>query len=274
MRFLKTNTATRITVGPFLDKTDGITPETALTATNEKLTFTVDDAGVPTLILDTTATASGGNNDLVHITGDDAGFYDLELTAANTNYLGRALLAITYATDHCPVFHEFMILPAMVYDSLVGGTDKLEVDAQQWLGGTIAAVGTTGVPKVDIARVANSAVPVTTATLVSDSVTDASVADAVWDEATSGHLTQGTFGELFAGVRANTAQAGGASTITLDASASATDDFYNGCLVKIVAGTGAGQRRWISDYVGSTKVATVDSAWVTNPDNTSKFVVL
>ena len=35
MRFLRQNTAVRITVGPFLDKTDGITPEVALTATNE-----------------------------------------------------------------------------------------------------------------------------------------------------------------------------------------------------------------------------------------------
>src|SRR6185503_17489949 len=128
MRYLRTNTAIRLTVGPFLDKTDGITPETALTATNEKLTLMVDDANVPTLVIDANATASGGNNDFVHVTGDDAGFYDLELTAAQTNYLGRAMLAITYATDHCPVFHEFMILPAMVYDSLVLGTDKLDVE--------------------------------------------------------------------------------------------------------------------------------------------------
>lgn len=122
MRFLRSNTATRITVGPFFDKTDGITPEVALTATNEKLTFMVDDAGVPTLVLDATATASGGANDLVHVTNDDAGFYDLELAAANVNYVGRASLAITYATDHCPVFHEFMILPAHVYDSLTVAT--------------------------------------------------------------------------------------------------------------------------------------------------------
>lgn len=128
MRFLRTNTATRITVGPFFDKTDGITPEVALTATNEKLTFTVDDAGAPTLILDTAATASGGSNDMVHISGDDAGFYDLELAAANVNYLGRAMLAITFATDHCPVFHEFMILPAMIYDSLILGTDRLDTN--------------------------------------------------------------------------------------------------------------------------------------------------
>src|SRR5574343_612011 len=100
MQFLRQNTATRVTVGPFFDKTDGITPEVALTATNEKITFMVDTGGVPTLVIDATATASGGNNDLVHVTNDDAGFYDLELTATQTNYVGRAMLAITYATDH------------------------------------------------------------------------------------------------------------------------------------------------------------------------------
>jgi hypothetical protein len=142
MRHLRSNTATRVTVGPFLDKTDGITPEVALTATNEKLTLVVDDAGVPTLILDVAATASGGANDLVHITADDAGYYDLELAAANVNYLGRACLSITYVTDHCPVFHEFMILPGQVFDSMysaVGSAATFGIVDQ----GTVGAAATT-----------------------------------------------------------------------------------------------------------------------------------
>ena len=134
MRFLRTNTAVRLTVGPFMDKTDGVTPETSLTVTSCKLTLMVDDGNVPTLVLDAAATGSGGNNDMVHVTNDDAGFYDLELTAANLNYLGRAMLSITDATTHCPVFHEFMILPAMVYDSLVLGTDVLQADVTQLAG--------------------------------------------------------------------------------------------------------------------------------------------
>ena len=68
-----------------------------------------------------------------------------------------------------------------------------------------------------------------------------------------------------------TAQAGAASTITLDTGASAVDDAYNTMLVYIVSGTGNGQERTISDYVGSTRVATVSSAWTTNPDATSVF---
>jgi len=74
-------------------------------------------------------------------------------------------------------------------------------------------------------------------------------------------------------VRQNTAQAGGASTVTLDASASAVDDEYNNMAITIVSGTGVGQTRYISDYVGSTKVATVGSAWSTQPDSSSVFRV-
>lgn len=70
-----------------------------------------------------------------------------------------------------------------------------------------------------------------------------------------------------------TAQAGGASTITLASGASAVDDNYNGFVLEIESGTGAGQVKKISDYVGSTKVATVDSAWSTNPDATSVYTI-
>ncbi len=139
MRYLRTNTAIRLTVGPFLDKTDGITPEVALTVTNCHLTLMVDTADVPTLVLDANATASAGSNDMVHVTNDDAGFYDLELTAAQLNYLGRALLSINDVATHCPVFHEFMLLPANVYDALVLGTDALQVHTNEITADLITA---------------------------------------------------------------------------------------------------------------------------------------
>lgn len=70
------------------------------------------------------------------------------------------------------------------------------------------------------------------------------------------------------------AQAGAAGTITLNASASAVDDTYNNEYVYIVSGTGAGQRRQITDYTGSTKVADVSPNWTVTPDNTSVYRVL
>lgn len=157
MQYLRTNTATRITVGPFLDKTDGITPEVALTVTSEKLTFIVDTGGVPTLVLDAAPTASGGNNDMVHITGDDSGYYDLELTAANVNYLGRAKLSLNDVTTHCPVFHEFMIIPAVIYDAMILGTDLFDVSVTQILGTAVSTPATAGILDVNVKNMNNVA---------------------------------------------------------------------------------------------------------------------
>ena len=75
-------------------------------------------------------------------------------------------------------------------------------------------------------------------------------------------------------VRTGTAQAGTSTTITLDAGASSTNDLYFNLSIEITSGTGSGQRRIISDYVGSTKVATVSSAWTTNPNATSVFRIV
>ncbi len=74
-------------------------------------------------------------------------------------------------------------------------------------------------------------------------------------------------------IRSGTAQAGSANGITLDSGASATNNLYTEDLLTITGGTGVGQSRTIVNYVGSTKVATVDSNWVTAPDNTSTFSI-
>lgn len=120
MRFLRKNTAVIVTVGPFYDKTDGVTIETGLTISNERITLTADtdDGSAPTNILDNvTGATSGTANDLNYITGNDAGMMQLELAAADTNRLGRMFLSITDAANHVPVFHEFMVLNAALYDA-------------------------------------------------------------------------------------------------------------------------------------------------------------
>jgi len=80
----------------------------------------------------------------------------------------------------------------------------------------------------------------------------------------------------FQGVTAvlvGTAQAGSSSTITLTSSASIIDDRYNNFTITITGGTGAGQSKLITDYAGSTKVATISGIWTTNPDNTSVYSI-
>lgn len=119
------------------------------------------------------------------------------------------------------------------------------------------------------------------------------IADAVWDEAAAGHDTAGSFGETVNDIDglptaasittavlaalvpvSGTMQSGSISTTAvLSSGASGSDDFYNDKVLLIVGGTGAGQARQITDYVGATKTATVP-AWGTTPDNTSKYIIV
>lgn len=70
------------------------------------------------------------------------------------------------------------------------------------------------------------------------------------------------------------AQGGGASTITLNALASSTNNAYIAQRVFIRSGTGEDQSRRVVAYNGTTKVATVSRPWDVVPDTTSAYVML
>lgn len=106
-------------------------------------------------------------------------------------------------------------------------------------------------------------------------------ADAVWDEILTGasHNIQTSAGRRLREISATifnsgTAQAGGNNSITLESGASTVDDFYNRARVIIIGGLGEGQEAIITEYVGSTLVASVTPAWTTNPDATSEYEVV
>lgn len=185
----------------------------------------------------------------------------------------------------------------------MAATDKITLIADRALKATVdnrtldvSAGGEAGVDWANIGSPTTtqnlSGTTVKTATDIATAVaalpTAAQNADAVLDESVLDHNTGsklGAYVELTHSnavlanqnttpTRSNTAQAGGASTITLDASASATDDLYNGQVVFLTGGTGAGQTALITDYNGTTKVATVDPAWEVEPDNTTTFRIM
>ena len=71
-----------------------------------------------------------------------------------------------------------------------------------------------------------------------------------------------------------TATAGASNSITLAAGASSVNDFYNGQIIRITGGTGNGAIALITDYVGSTKVATLRPLGsAVTPDNTSTYSI-
>src|SRR5574341_892290 len=86
-------------------------------------------------------------------------------------------------------------------------------------------------------------------------------------------IVRGILEDCLVSAITGTAQAGTATTITLQTNASTRDSLYNNQDVTITAGTGVGQTRTFSDYVGSTQVGTVSVAWTTTPDATSVYSI-
>lgn len=73
-------------------------------------------------------------------------------------------------------------------------------------------------------------------------------------------------------LRTGTSQGGAAGSITLDASAGAKDDIWNGCLVVAVIDT-LTEARIITDYTGSSQVAAVTPNWNVTPDSDDTFTI-
>ena len=121
MHYLKQSTTTTIQLGPFLDDTDGVTAETGLT---------VADTDV---YLSKAGAAFANPNDTNNATHDRAGWYRKQLNTTDTNTLGRFIVEVQ-ESGALPVWREFMILPANVFDSLVSGSDSLEVDTVAFFG--------------------------------------------------------------------------------------------------------------------------------------------
>lgn len=249
--YLRQSTAVDISIGPFVDATDGSTAETALTISQA----------------DVRLKKGAGNwaqvNQSTSATHEENGYYEKSLDTTDTNTVGILRIAVS-ETGALPVCQDYYVLEEAIFDA------QYAASSNAWSGAagstTLTALADNSITAAKIAADAIGA-----SELTADAV--AEIADAVWDEATSGHVTAGTFGQRNFIVRANTAQAGAPTTITLDASASASDDFYNDALLFITGGTGAGQSRFITDYDGTTKVATVGT-WVTNPSSDSVFCMI
>jgi hypothetical protein len=114
MRWLKQSTSVDVPIGPFLDSTDGVTAETALTLTQ------------PDIRLKKNGGAWAQKNAAQTLSHEENGFYEVTLDSTDTNTLGLLRLAV-FETGACPVWEDFLVVLANVYDSIVAGTEFLEV---------------------------------------------------------------------------------------------------------------------------------------------------
>lgn len=73
-------------------------------------------------------------------------------------------------------------------------------------------------------------------------------------------------------VDSGTLQSATGTTAVLRSAASFANSLVNGATLVLTGGTGAGQSRVITGYVGASDTATVDT-WTTTPDNTSTYII-
>lgn len=125
MLFLRQSSAIYVKIGPFVDVTDGVTPEAGLT---------INQADVR---LSKNGNAFAQKNDANSATHDENGWYRCALNATDTGTLGQLQLAV-YESGALPVWHEYMVVPANVHDSLFG-SDLLHVDQRELSGDSIAS---------------------------------------------------------------------------------------------------------------------------------------
>ncbi len=133
--WLKQSTAADVVIGPFVDDTDGKTPETGLTISQADCQLSKNGGAVAQKNDATSASHLGG------------GHYKVPLNATDTGTLGRLRLYVN-ETGALPVWLDFMVVPANVYDSLIGGSDALQVDVSQWNNSAVATPATAGYPVV------------------------------------------------------------------------------------------------------------------------------
>jgi len=167
---LRQSTATTITMGPFLDEDDGKTPETLLTITQPDVLL----AKVTLSFAQKSAASTSAH--------DTSGWYKVSLSTTDTNSLGP-LIVMIHESGALPVWREFHVVPANVWNSLIGGTDLLDVQ----VGGmdsavvTAAAVDTDAIGAAEIAADALGASEIATdaigaAEIAADAITAAEIA--------------------------------------------------------------------------------------------------
>lgn len=126
-RWLKQSTSFTFRIGPFVDSTDGVTAETALSIAQADIQISKNGGA----FAQTSASPT--------TTHDADGWYQCPLTSTDTNTLGPLTVQIVMA-GALPVWEHFMVVPANVYESMVAGSEWLEVTA---LRGDVTISGTT-----------------------------------------------------------------------------------------------------------------------------------
>ena len=169
--FLKQSTNTIVGYGPFVASADGETAQTALTINQADII--IRKAGGNTWAQ---KAATGG------ATAVASGMYAVNIGTGDSDTVG-VLDLFSHVSPALYVKQSYIVLPGLVYDSFIGGTDFLQVDSHQASGTNILtlldnaissrlAATATEVGRIDVT--VSSRVPATAASLTNLDVTTSS----------------------------------------------------------------------------------------------------
>lgn len=122
MAWLRQSTATTVEFGPFVQVSDGYSyiPTTLSMPTTTPVQFKRADGAV-------TGMAAAG---VLLVPG----WMQLPVGAADTAVIGRLIARVGNVTNNLPVWREFEVVPAEIYDSYFTTTVRLPVNVQQITG--------------------------------------------------------------------------------------------------------------------------------------------
>ena len=189
--FLKQSTTITISLGPFVSATDGKTPVTDL--------YT-GGANAMTVYLSKNGGTAAARNSATSITYDRDGYYRVELNTTDTA-TASLLELFANANGALPVWRHLVILTGNNYDSLIAGSDALQVHANEITANLITAAALAADAGTEIAAAvwANAA-----RTLTGSSDPNATtIAAAVWNAMRADHTAAGSFGQGAASVQGN-----------------------------------------------------------------------
>ena len=125
-QWIKQSTASTIKLGPFLDDTDGKTPETGLTISQADIRISKNGG------------AFAQSNNTAGATHNENGYYDVPLNTTDTNTLGTLRVAVS-KSGALPVWQDFMVVPANVWDSMFGAS-TLNVNVATMSSGAVDSI--------------------------------------------------------------------------------------------------------------------------------------
>ena len=120
---LLTNTAARIPVGPLLDQSDAKTPLTGLTVSELSVQIYQMTGATAVSRAQFAPTASAGNNDMILVPSSTDGMYDLELTAAQLNWLGNGRITVLNTAAILVWFMDFQVVSQQYWNFMFGSTE-------------------------------------------------------------------------------------------------------------------------------------------------------